>query len=154
MNAAKQIGEIIMKIVFIGLAALAVATPVLAESWNAYSRTDSTLYMADVDSITQADGVTSMTSATVPKTGAAGDYSHTVETYQFQCAAKKWRTAGLVEYGPDGTETGNYPEVDAAWEPLRPNTNPEQLLGMACEGTRAAPPVWPSVKAYVDAGRP
>lgn len=143
-----------MKIVLIGLAAFAVATPVLAESWNAYSRTDGKLYMADTDSVVQADGITSMKSATVPKVGDAGDYSHTVETYEFQCAAKKWRTAGLVEYGPDGAEIGNYPEADAAWESLRPNTNPEQLMNIACDGARAAPPLWPSVKAYVDAGRP
>ena len=143
-----------MKAVLIGLAIAAVATPVFAESWNAYSRTDTTVYMADVDSIAVVEGVTSMNSAAVPTSGDAGDYSHTVEVFQFQCGARKWRTAGLTEFGPDGTRSGNYPEEGAAWESLRPNTNPEQLLHIACDGARATPPVWTAVKAYVDAGRP
>jgi hypothetical protein len=77
-----------------------------------------------------------------------------VETYQFRCAANEWRTAGVVEFGPDGAEAGQYPEEGATWEPLRRGTMPDYLKEIACDGTRAVPPHWPTIQAFVEAGRP
>ena len=109
--------------------------------------------MADVDSIVETGDVKSVRVVTAPRRGAAGDYSHSIETYELQCAANKWRTAGMVEYGPDGAETDRYPEEGAAWEDVRPNTSPDYLEQIVCDGSRAQPPIWPTVRDFVDAGR-
>ena len=137
-----------------GVAVLAFAGPAVAENWQPYSRSPNNAFMADVDGITTEGEITSMRVATVPLSGEAGDLSHSIETYQFRCPARRWRTAGVVEFGPDGAEIGQYPEEDAAWEPLRPDTMPNYLKEIACDGARAVPPHWPSIQAFVEAGRP
>lgn len=144
-----------MKIaVCLGVIALALGAPAAAETWQAYSRSATNAFMADADSIVSEGGITAIKVATVPRAGEAGDLSHSVETYEFRCDAEQWRTAGVVEYGPDGSEAGQYPEEDAAWEPVRPNTMPNYLKEIACDGARAVPPHWPSIQAFIDAGRP
>lgn len=144
-----------MKYLAYGLVILALgAVPAAAESWHPYSRSPNNVFMADVDSITVNGEITSVLVATAPRSGDAGDYSYTVETYEFQCGARsKWRTAGVVEYGPDGAEAGRYPEQDAAWEDIHPNTSPDFLEQIVCDGSRAQPPIWPTIKDFVDAGR-
>ena len=140
--------------ILLGIAALVSGGPAAAETWQAYSRSQNNAFMADAASITPVVGVTAIHVATVPRAGEGGDLSHSVETYQFQCAAGRWRTAGVVEYGPDGAETGRYPEEDAEWEPVRRDTMPNYLKEIACDGARAVPPRWPSIRAFVEAGRP
>jgi hypothetical protein len=152
---AQGSGEIIVKYLVLSLVVLATgATSAAAESWHPFSRSPNNVFMADVDSIVTTGDITSVRVATAPRRGTAGDYSHSVETYELQCASDKWRTAGVVEYGPDGVETDRYPEENAAWEEVRPNTSPDFLNNIACEGARAQPPVWATIKAFVDAGRP
>lgn len=144
-----------MKAFLLGLALLSTATtPVLAETWNSFSRSERNVFMADSDSITVTGDITSVRVATAPLRGPAGDYSHSVEVYEFQCALGKWRTAGLTDYGPDGAEAGAYPENGAAWEDARPSTMPDYLKQIACDGRRAQPPTWPTIIAFIDAGRP
>ena len=138
----------------LGVVALGLWGPAAAETWQAYSRSAANAFMADADSITTEGEITSMRVATVPLSGEAGDLSHSIETYQFRCAARQWRTAGVVELGPDGSEIGQYPEEDSPWEPLRRNTMPNYLKEIACDGTRVVPPHWPTVRAFVEAGRP
>lgn len=144
-----------MKYLAAGLIVLAMgAAPAAAESWHPYSRSQNNVFMADVDSIVVNGDITSVRVASAPRAGAPGDYSHSVETYEFLCGTRsKWRTAGVVEYGPDGAETDRYPEEDSAWEDVRPNTSPEYLEQIACGGARAQPPIWSTIKAFVDAGR-
>lgn len=145
-----------MKYLASGLIILALgATQAAAETWHPYSRSTGSVFMADVDSIVVNGEISSVQVATVARTGDAGDYSHTIETFEFQCGSNsKWRTAGMVEYGPDGAEMGRYPEEGSAWEPIRPNTSPDYLEQIVCDGSRAQPPIWPTVRAFVDAGRP
>ena len=143
-----------MRIAFVmGAVALAFAGSAAAETWQTFSRSPNNAFMADVDGITTEGDITSIRVATAPRAGEAGDLSHTVETYQFRCSARQWRTAGMVELGPDGAEIGQYPEEDAAWEPLRPDTLPHYLKDIACDGARSVPPHWPTVAAFVEAGR-
>ena len=129
-----------------------VATPVLAEEWHIYSRTAARAYMADVGSIATVDGVTTIRSASVPLTTPAGDVSHSEETYQFQCAASKWRTAGASEFEADGTRE-DYPEEGAAWESMRPNTVPDFIKQVACDNSRSSA-TYPTIRAFIEAGRP
>ncbi len=143
-----------MKFTVTVLAVAALATPALAETWHPFSRSANNAFMADVDSIAVNGDITAVRVATAPLRGEAGDLSHTIETYEFQCAADQWRTAGVVEYGPDGAEAGRFPEEGAQWETARANTMPMFLKQIACDGRRAQPPVWPTVRAFFEAGRP
>ena len=140
--------------VWLGVVAFALGGPAAAETWQAFSRSANNAFMADADSITTECGITSIKVATVPRAGESGDLSHSVETFQFRCEADEWRTAGVVEFGPDGSEIGQFPEDDAEWEPLRRDTMPNYLKEIACDGARAVPPHWPSIQAFIDAGRP
>ena len=140
--------------VFVGVAALTLAGPVSAETWQVFSRSPNNAFMAEVDGILVEGEISSIRVATVPGTGEAGDLSHSIETYQFKCGSTGWRTAGVVEFGPDGAEIGQYPEADAEWEPVRPNTLPAFLEEVTCDGVQATPPYWPTVRAFVEAGRP
>ncbi|RZJ29678.1 MAG: hypothetical protein EON85_06445 [Brevundimonas sp.] len=130
------------------------ATPALAEDWHAYSRTGTRAYLADVDSITAAGGsAVSIRSASVPLDLPNTDFSHGEEIYQFDCAAGKWRTAGAKDFAADGSEDGAYPEENASWEPVRPNTVPDYLKQIACDGSRSDNQTFPSIRAFVEAGR-
>lgn len=137
----------------LGVVAMALGGPAAAETWQAYSRSATNAFMADADSIATEAGITSIKVATVPREGEAGDLSHSVETYQFRCDADQWRTAGVTDFGPDGSEAGQFPEVDSPWEPLRQDTMPNYLKAIACDGARAVPPHWPSIQAFIEAGR-
>lgn len=135
-----------------GAVALA-ATPALAETWHTYSRTPTRAYLADVDSISTVDGVTSIQSASVRMSAPAGDTSHSRTVYQFQCETGKWRTAGESEYASDGTHE-DYPEDGAAWETLRPDTIPDFVKQVACDGSRSTGATFPTIAAFIEAGRP
>ncbi|MDZ4109772.1 MAG: hypothetical protein U1E18_09270 [Brevundimonas sp.] len=138
----------------LGVVAFVLGGPAAAETWQAFSRSANNAFMADADSIVAEGGITTIRVATVPRQGESGDLSHSIETYQFRCGANQWRTAGVIELGPDGSEIGQYPEVDAEWEPLRRDTMPNYLKDIACDGARAVPPHWPSIQAFIEAGRP
>lgn len=145
-----------MKFVLAATAALTmVATPALAEDWHAFSRTPNRAYLADVDSITSVPGgITSIRIASAPLNLPNTDLSHSEEIYQFDCGAGKWRTAGAKDFAADGSEDGDYPEENAAWEPVRPNTAPEFLKQIVCDGARSQGTTYPSIRAFVEAGRP
>lgn len=137
----------------VGAAALVLAGPAAAENWNAFSGSANAAYMADIDSIVVEGGVTRVNLAIVPLRGEAGDFSHMVDSYEFRCSSGQWRTPLSIEYGPDGAEVDRYPD-DGDFTPARPNTVPAILKTVACDGMRATSPSWPTVRAYIEAGRP
>ena len=142
-----------MKFVLAGLAILGFATPVAAETWHAFSRSANSAYMAEVDSIVVEGDIPRIQLAIVPLRGEAGDMSHTVDTYEFKCGPKQWRSTLSVEYGPDGVETGRYPD-ESDWLNARDGTIPGILKEIACDGVRANPPHWPTISAFVEARVP
>ncbi len=142
-----------MRAIMTGLAILALATPAAAESWQAFSRSANSAYLADVDAIVVEGGITRVTLAIVPLRGEAGDFSHTVDTYEFRCGSNQWRSPLSIEFGPDGTEVGRYTD-DSDWLSARNGTIPGILKEIACDGIRANPPHWPTINAFVEARGP
>jgi hypothetical protein len=139
----------------ISAAVLALAaTPALAEDWHPFSRSAATIYFADVDSIVLEGEVTSVRVGIVSRTGAPGDYTHIVDQVAYRCAAGQVRTVLSTDYESDGAEGENYESADAAWEDVVPNSYLEFLKEIACDGGRSTATTWPSIKAFVDAGRP
>ena len=133
----------------LGLATLGLATPAAAENWHAFSSSANSAYMADVDAITVEGDITRITLAIVALRGESGDFSHTVDTYEFRCGSKEWRSPLSIEYGPDGAEVGRYPD-ETDWLNARNGTVPEFLRGIACDGVRTVPPHWPTIRAFVE----
>ena len=142
-----------MKAILTGLAILGVATPAAAETWHAFSRSANAAYMADVDALVVEGDITRITLAIVPLRGDAGDFSHTIDTYEFRCGPRQWRSSVSVEYGPDGAEVDRYPD-ESDWVSARAGTIPGILKEIACDGVRANPPHWPTISAFVEARVP
>ena len=128
-----------------------VATPA-GEDWNPFSRSAVKVYLTEVNGFKTTGDVTSARIARVPLSGQPGDYSYASDEIEFRCVVKQSRTVASTEYGPDGVQTDRYEDPEE-WAPYTPNTRDAYLSMIVCDGDRANPPTWPSIKAYIDAGR-
>ncbi|WP_339873353.1 surface-adhesin E family protein [uncultured Brevundimonas sp.] len=138
----------------LALAAVTLAAgPAAAENWHKFSYSSRIAYLADVDSISVEGEVTAIHAAKVPQSGAAGDYTHSVDTFTFRCGARQVRSILSVDYGPDGTETGRFDDAEAPWDPLVRDSYLDFLKAIACDGERSSEGSWPSIAAYVDSRR-
>lgn len=136
--------------------AAAAATPVEtldgAQDWHPFSRSTVRIYMADVKSLTVEGDITRVTIAKPPLQGAPGDYSHAREVVEFRCADKQSRSTTETEYGPDGAPGDRY-EDPSPWDAYSDSSRDGFLAGIVCDGERAPAPTWPTIMAWVDAGR-
>ncbi|MGA0545343.1 hypothetical protein ACO2Q1_08720 [Brevundimonas sp. VNH65] len=123
-----------------------------AQDWHPFSRSAVRLYMAEMKGMVTEGDVHRVTLAVVPLQGEAGDYSHSEEIVEFRCAAKESRSVAAMDFGADGVQTDRYDDA-SSWEAYNPNGRDGFLAGLVCDGNRANPPTWPSIKAWVDAGR-
>lgn len=134
-------------------AAPAEAAPA-REDWNAVSRSATRVYMVDVSSIKASGDATSVNLARVPLNPATPTArNYTVAAMEFRCSAKESRAASETDYDEAGValdpvETG---ETFSAYEP---ETLDAYIAAVVCEGARAEPPTYPSIAAFIDAGRP
>ncbi|WP_225212514.1 hypothetical protein [Brevundimonas guildfordensis] len=128
------------------------ASPALAENWNVISRSSATVFMVDVDSIAQADGVTSARLARVPAKGESTDLSYSAGTVAFRCAANQSKAGEEIYYGPDGAEQER---IDDGYdfEPIARNSLDSYVKELVCEDKRAAAS-FPTIRAFIEAGRP
>ena len=149
-------------LVFMGSAAVAqdgpasssaaIETLSIEQDWHPFSRSALRIYMADVKGISTVGDVTRVSVAKPPLQGAAGDYSYAEEVVEFKCALKQSRSTTETEYGPDGTLVDQY-EDPSPWEAYSETSRDAFLANVVCNGERAPPPTWPSIRAWVDAGR-
>lgn len=136
--------------VLIGLGAAGGAS---AQEWHSISRNAERVYLADVGGMGVVDDITTIMVARVARRPSSPtDYSYTADEYAYKCAANQVRPGASVEYGEDGTETNRF-EDGGDWETVRPDTLDAFVKQVACDGERANPPVFPSIKAFMDAGR-
>ncbi len=133
-------------------AATVASSPQPGSSWQVFSRSADRAYLADVGTISVIDDVTSISVARVSRRKPPGDFSHSVELYNFRCATNTLRLGETVEYGADGSETHRFDD-GADWEPIRPDSVDDFVKGMACDGMRAEGAPHVSIKAFVEAGR-
>jgi len=122
------------------------------QDWHPFSRSSIRIYMADVKSIATMEDVTRVSVAKPSLQGQPGDYSYAVEVVEFKCAIKHSRSTTETEFGPEGTQIDQY-EDPSPWEPYSITSRDAFLASVVCDGERAPPPTWPSIKAWVDAGR-
>jgi len=138
----------------IGLAAMmamaTLASPVAAESWASFSRSDATVYLVDLEGLTPVDGVATTRLARVPAQGEATNLSHETEEVMVRCSDGQSRSGATVTYGADGAETDRYSE-DTPWEATPPAayTTPSNPSPVRTCGPRRRPsrPFRPSSRA-------
>jgi len=124
-----------------------------AADWHPFSRSAAKAYLADVGHIGQGEVVTIRMARVKIDAPVAGDYSHVVDEYEFRCEAGQVRTVASNDYAADGVAFDRYEEA-SPWEDIPARSLDAYLKALACDGDRASPPTWPSIKAFIDAGRP
>lgn len=134
------------------LATAAIASPSAAESWAAFSRSDATVYLVDVDALTPVDGVATTRMARVPARGEATNLSHETEEVMVRCSDGQSRSGATVTYGADGAETDRYSE-DTPWEATPAGGIYGAIKSFACEDMRPQTATFPTIQAFIAGGR-
>ncbi len=134
------------------LATAAIASPSAAESWAAFSRSDTTVYLVDIDALTPVDGVATTRMARVPARGEATNLSHETEEVMVRCSDGQSRSGATVTYGADGAETDRYSE-DTPWEATPAGGIYGAIKSFACEDMRPQTAAFPTIQAFIAGGR-
>jgi len=134
------------------LATAAIASPSAAESWAAFSRSDTTVYLVDIDALTPVDGVATTRMARVPARGDATNLSHETEEVMVRCSDGQSRSGATVTYGADGAETDRYSE-DTPWEATPAGGIYGAIKSFACEDMRPQTAAFPTIQAFIAGGR-
>ena len=134
------------------LATAAIASPSAAESWAAFSRSDATVYLVDVDALTPVDGVATTRMARVPARGEATNLSHETEEVMVRCSDGQSRSGATVTYGADGAENDRYSE-DTPWEATPAGGIYGAIKSFACEDMRPQTAAFPTIQAFIAGGR-
>ena len=124
--------------------------PTPASDWHPFSRSSSTVYMADAGTLALVDGSTRVKVARVPLT--LTDFSHEIDTYALRCGAREIRFMATETYDGSGAMVDRY-EEEADWEPVVEGTNYGFLYEVACNEKRSSQGSWPSVTAYIGQNR-
>lgn len=140
----------IAKYLIVGAAALAIATPAAAERWAQFSANDQTIYFVDLDTLTPVDGIVSAHMGRAPAKGDASDLSYDTEVVLMRCADGQSKPGEIVTYGPDGAETDRYTD-DGPWGPS--GGVYESIKRIACENALPASTPFPTIAAFITAGR-
>ncbi len=134
------------------LATAAIASPSAAESWAAFSRSDATVYLVDVDALAPVDGVATTRMARVPARGEATNLGHETEEVMVRCSDGQSRSGATVTYGADGAETDRYSE-DTPWEATPAGGIYGAIKSFACEDMRPQTAAFPTIQAFIAGGR-
>jgi len=134
------------------LATAAIASPSTAESWAAFSRSDATVYLVDIDALTPVDGVATTRMARVPARGDATNLSHETEEVMVRCSDGQSRSGATVTYGADGAETDRYSE-DTPWEATPAGGIYGAIKSFACDDMRPQTAAFPTIQAFIAGGR-
>jgi hypothetical protein len=123
-----------------------------AESWSRFSATDRIAYLVDLDQLNAVDGVVAARFARVPSQGDAADQSHEIEEVSIRCSDGQSRTTTNVTFGADGAETDRYSE-ETPWEATPAGGIYGALKSFACDSMRPRGDTWPTIAAFIAAGR-
>jgi hypothetical protein len=132
----------------------AVTAAPVGEDWNAVSRSATRAYLVDVNSLKTEGDVTSIVLVRAPlNPPTPTDRSYVSVEMEYRCAAKESRTVAETDHDATGAAQDRI-ETGEEFE----GYGPESLFGfigaVTCDGARASPPTFPSIAAFMDAGRP
>ena len=128
-------------------------TEVKPAEWHTVARSTTRVYLLDANSIGESGGVSQVSIARVPKTvDSASDLSHSLDTFEIRCRSSETRTVMAFEMGPDGVETDRYDD-QSDWDRINPGSLDETIKDYVCDGKRGTAATFPSIAAYIAAGR-
>lgn len=127
--------------------------PVEAPGWRAFSRGASSAYLIDPGTVRTDGDVVIIRVARVPLAAAPGDYSHVIDEFSIRCSAAEARLSASSEAWEDGEPTEATP-VDEPWAEIRPGSFDEGVQQVGCGEATPIGDVFPTIRAYIDAGRP
>ncbi|MDB5421765.1 MAG: hypothetical protein JWR59_1712 [Brevundimonas sp.] len=136
-------------------AAEAVAVPAAtSEDWNAVSRSATRVYLVDVNSIKANGGVSAINLARVPLNAAnPADHSYTLVAMEFRCASKESRAVTETDHDEAGAALDPY-TTGEEFSPYSAEALDGYIAAVVCDSARGEPPTFPSIAAFIDAGRP
>jgi hypothetical protein len=133
---------------------VAAAPAIAAEDWNAVSRSATRVYMVDVGSIHANGDVSSINLARVPlNVTSPSDHSYTLVAMEFRCAAKQSRALSETDHDEAGVALDAF-TTGEEFSPYSAEALDGFIAAVVCDGARAEPPTFPSISAFIDAGRP
>ena len=127
-------------------------TPATAEWW-VFSRAATKHYLIDVHSVARTGDELTVMVARVPTDTPAGDYTHTIDQFGIRCSARQSYVVLSSEAFADGVLEEPF-VTDEPWEAIAGRSFDDGIREISCEDRRPEGPSYPSVKAYIDAGRP
>lgn len=121
--------------------------------WRVASRASDRANLIDVASRVTRDGAVTIRIARVRNTARAGDYSHAVNLFAVRCQTNELHLIEESDIAADGLTAETYP-VDEPWLPVAAGTVDEGVKTIACGEAELTGSGFPSVRAFIDAGRP
>ena len=131
----------------------AQASPGPSVAWGVFSRSDTRRYLIDIGSIARNGDEAEVMVARVATDTGAGDYTHTLDRFAGRCRARQIHVVTTTDVSAEGQADEPY-ATDEPWEPINPRSFDAAIHEIACEESEPQQPHYPSIKAYIDAGRP
>lgn len=126
----------------------------VGEDWNIVSRSATRAYLADVNSIKTSGDLATITMGRVPlNPSKASDQSYSLIEMEYRCSAKQSREVAETDHDETGTALGR----DETGETLATYNDgglDAFVAAMVCGTSRAVGTTYPSIAAYIAAGRP
>jgi hypothetical protein len=121
--------------------------------WRVMSRATDRVNLIDVGSLSPvAEGVT-VRIARVRSQAPAGDYHHAVNLFAVRCGANELHLVEESDIAADGVTAETYP-VDEPWLPVVAGSVDEGIKEIACGEAELPGAGFPTIRAFIDAGRP
>lgn len=127
--------------------------PAAGPTWGAFARDSQRIYLIDTAALTRDGEVVRATIARVKRNAPADDFSHVVDVFEIQCDARQSRMMSSTDVEADGVTGDTYEEAEP-WAAIRTGAFDDQIREMTCGEMVPAGDLFPSIKAFIEAGRP
>ncbi len=121
--------------------------------WGVFSRDTRGAFLIDMGGLARDGDVVTAPIARVRAGAADGDFSHVRDTFEIDCAGNRSRLISSADVEADG-ETGETFPADEPWAAINEGSLDAGIHRMTCGDFMPAGDSYPSVRAYIEAGRP
>jgi len=121
--------------------------------WGVFSRDPRTMFLIDMADLQRNGDAVVARVARVRIDSPEGDFSHVLDTFEILCRGDQSRMVTSSDIEADGVSGDAYP-ADEPLTAIRSGSFDEMIQTMACEDRVPAGGVFPSIRAYIEAGRP
>lgn len=121
--------------------------------WGAFGRDSAKVYLINTAEIARDGDVARGSIVRLRRDSPAGDFSHVLDVFEVKCEGNQSRLLSTADIEGDG-ESGAPETVDEPWLPIRAGSLDNQIRDILCGDMSPTGLRYPSIKAYVEAGRP